>query len=93
MLCTPVIAKNDTTSEDYLKNRKHFSILNPLAECAAQKVIKKSLQKETKGKFKVKFDGYTLSSMKKGVFKNLEFSGKILTIDGIEIPYLKIICI
>ena len=90
MLCTPVIAKNDTTSENYLKNRKHFSILNPFAECAAQKFIKKSLQKETNGKLKVKFDGNTLSSMKKGVFKNLEFSGKNLTIDGIEVPYLKI---
>lgn len=90
LLCIPAFSKTDTLSEDYLKNRRHFSIMNPFAEQAAQSVIKKSLKKETKGKFKVKFDGYTLSSMKKGIFKNLEFTGKDLVIDNIEIPYLKI---
>lgn len=86
----PVLAKPDKTSEDYLKNKKHFSVMNPCAEKFAEKIIKKSLKKETGGKYKVKFDGYTLSSMKQGIFKNLEITGKELVIDDIEIPYLKI---
>lgn len=90
LLSTSVYAKVDKISEDYLKNKKHFSIINPIAEMIAEKTIKKSLKKETDGKYKVKFDGYTLSSMKQGIFKNLEFSGKNLIIDDIEVPYLKI---
>ena len=35
--------------------------------------------------FKVKFDGYTLSSMKQGVFKNLELTGEDFKIDDIVI--------
>ena len=62
LFCAPAFSKTDTLSEDYLKNRRHFSIMNPFAEHAAQSVIKKSLKKETKGKFKVKFDGYHWNS-------------------------------
>lgn len=87
--CLPISAMTDKTSEEYLKNKKHFSILNPFAEHIAENIIKKSLKKETKGKFKVKFEGYTLLSMKSGIFKNLEFTGKNLNIDDIEIPYMK----
>lgn len=79
----------DRTSADYLLNKKHLSPMNPLVECIAENAIKKSLKKETGAKFDVNFEGYTLSSMKAGVFKNLEISGKDVTIEGVEIPYLK----
>ena len=66
----PAFSKTDKTSADYLKNKKHFAIMNPIAESIAQKIIKKSLKKDIgEGKYKVKFEGYTLSSMKKGIFK------------------------
>ena len=85
----PACAKTDTTSADYLKNKKHFAIMNPLAENIAEKAIKKSLKKQIgAGKYKVKFEAYTLSSLKKGVFKNLEITGKNIEVEGIEIPYL-----
>ncbi len=85
----PACAKTDTASADYLKNKKHFAIMNPLAENIAEKAIKKSLKKQIgAGKYKVKFEAYTLSSLKKGVFKNLEITGKNIEVEGIEIPYL-----
>ena len=87
---TPAFADVDRFSSDNLKSKKHFAIMNPFAESIAQKVIKKTLKSETGSNYKVKFDGYTLSSMKKGIFKNLEISGKNLSIEGIEVPYLKI---
>lgn len=86
----PAGAKTDKTSADYLKNRKHFAIMNPVAECLAQKVIKSSLKKDTGANFKVKFDGYTLSSMKKGIFKYLEITGKNVEVEGIEVPYINL---
>lgn len=79
----------DRTSSEYLLNKKHLSPMNPLVECIAEKAIQKSLKKETGAKFKVKFEGYTLSSMKAGVFKHLELTGKNVTIEGVDIPYLK----
>ena len=87
-LAVPVFAV-DKTSAEYLYNKKHFAPMNPLVECIAQKAIKKSLKKETGAKFKVKFEGYTLSSMKAGVFKNLEITGKNVTLEGVDVPYLK----
>ena len=83
-----VLAKEDKFSEDYLKNTKHFSILNPLAESFVEHGIKSELKKETGAKFKVKFDGYTLGSMKKGIFKNLEITGKDVEVEDIIIPYV-----
>ena len=90
MLSAPVWAKTDTTSKEYLQTKKHFSIMNPIAESIAQSVIKRSLKKETGANFKVKFEGYTLSSMRKGIFKNLEITGKDVDVEGIVIPYLKV---
>lgn len=78
----------DKLSEDYLKNNKHFAIMNPVAESIAEHAIKSSLKKETGANFKVKFTGYTLTSMKKGVFKELELTGKDVKIDEIVIPYV-----
>ena len=91
LLLTPVsYAKVDKSSAEYLRNKIHFAIMNPLAESFAQKTIKNTLKKETGGNYKVDFDGYTLSSMKQGVFKNLVITGKGLKIEGIEVPYLRI---
>ncbi len=87
---SPAFAQTDKTSEDYLKNKKHFAIMNPSAEFVAQRIIKKSLKKETAGKYKVSFDGYTLHSMKQGVFKNLKITGKDLTIEKMEVPYMSL---
>ena len=78
----------DKYSKEYLQNHKHFAIMNPFAESVAEHAIKSSLKKETGGKYNVKFDGYTISSMKKGIFKNLEITGKNITSEGIEIPYI-----
>ena len=47
----------DKLSEDYLKNNKHFAIMNPIAESIAEHAIKSSLKKETGTNFKVKFTG------------------------------------
>ena len=67
--CMPAIAKVDKTSAEYLKTKKHFAIMNPIVENIAEKAIKKTLQKEIgEGRYKVKFEGYTLGSMKKGIF-------------------------
>ena len=85
---TPVWAKTDTISKEYLQTKKHFAIMNPIAESIAQSVIKRNLKKETGANFKVKFDGYTLSSMKKGIFKYLEITGVNIDVEGINIPYL-----
>lgn len=90
-LLLSVSAKTDKDSVEYLKNKKHFSIVNPFIEGVVQKVIKKTLKKEIgEGSYRIKFDGYTFSSMKKGIFKNLEIIGKNLTIEEIPIPYLKL---
>jgi hypothetical protein len=87
---SPVFAKTDKCSKEYLQEKKHFAIMNPIAESFAQRAIKKSLKKETDKNFKVKFDGYTLSSMKQGVFKNLELTGEDFKIDDIDIVYLNV---
>lgn len=86
----PVFAKTDKNSVEYLKEKKHLSLMNPVVEKIAEKAIKKSLKKEFKGSYKVDFDGYTLGSMRAGIFKNFVVKGKNLEIDEIEIPYLKL---
>ena len=78
----------DRYSKDYLQNHKHFAIMNPVSESIAEHIIKSSLKKETGGKYKVKFEGYTTSSMRKGIFKNLEITGENIVSEGIPIPYL-----
>ncbi len=87
---SPVLAKTDKISAEYLTDKKHLSVMNPLVEKIAEKAIKKSLKKEFGGKYKVEFDGYTLKSMKAGIFKNLVIIGKNLNVDDIEIPYLSL---
>ena len=81
----PVIAKTDRMSAEYLKNKRHFAIMNPIAESTAQKIIKKALRKEVgEGDYKVKFSAYTLSSLRKGIFKSIEIQGKDLEIELIR---------
>lgn len=72
----------DKYSKDYLQNHRHFAIMNPIAESMAEHIIKSSLKKETGGKYKVKFDGYTVSSMKKGIFKILKLPAQTLFLKG-----------
>ena len=83
-----VLAGVDKLSQEYLQNTNHFTITKPLAEMVAKRAIKKALKKETGANFDVKFEGYTTSSIKRGVFKSLEISTKDMKIDEIEIPYL-----
>ena len=90
IITSSAYAKTDKISAEYLQNKKHFAILNPFAETAVEKIIKKSLKKSTGENFKVKFDGYTLYSMKNGVFKNLELEGDEFQINGIDVEYLKL---
>lgn len=85
----PSFAQSDKSSYDYLKNKKHLSLMNPVVEKFAEKAIKMSLKKKIGyGRYKVKFDGYTVGSMKKGIFKNLEIIAKNVEIEDIEVPYL-----
>lgn len=86
---SPVLSR-DTLSEDYLKNKKHFFSMSFLGENAVEKVLKHALKKEAPGDYKVNFKGYTLSSLKEGIFKYLEVTGKDVTAENIEIPYFNI---
>ena len=87
----PVFAKTDRTSAEYLKNKKHFALMNPIAESTAQRILKKALKKEVgDGDYKVKFSAYTLSSLRKGIFKSIEIQGKDLEIEEIPVQYIKV---
>ena len=83
-----VLASTDKYSKEYLQGKKHFSLSRCLAESIARRGIKSALKKETGAKFDVKFEGYTASSIKKGVFKNIELTGENINSDGIIIPYV-----
>lgn len=83
-------AEVDKYSKDYLQNKKHFAIINPIAENVVEAALKHSLKKETGAEFKVNFTGYTTSSIKKGIFKSLELTAENLTIDEIPILYLNL---
>ena len=87
----PVFARADRMSAEYLRSKKHFSIMNPVAESAAQKIIKKALKKEVgNGDYKVKFSAYTLSSLRKGIFKSIQILGRDLDVENIPVPYIKV---
>ncbi len=85
-----VFAEIDRLSQEYLQNTNHFTITKPLAEWVAKKALKKALKKQTGTKFDVKFEGYTTSSIKRGVFKSIEIEGKDVKIDDITVPYVKL---
>ena len=85
----PVFSK-DILSEDYLKNRKSPFKMSFLGERIVTKALKHSLNKEAPGDYKIKFKGYTLSSLKEGIFKYLEIIGENVTVENIEFPYFNI---
>ena len=89
-LTLPVLANTDKVSEKYLKNKKHYSLITPVAENFAQKILKKSLKKGHNGHFDIKLSSYNFYSFKKGIFKYLQIIGKNVDIDEIIIPYLKV---
>ncbi len=86
----PAFSAADKTSEDYLKGGIHPGNMSFFAEHVVKTALKHSLKKEIPGKYKVKFKGYTLSSIKKGIFKYLEITGKNVTVNEIEIPYFNL---
>lgn len=86
----PVFAKTDRTSAEYLKNKKHLSVMNPVAESTAQRIIAKILKKKVGGgDYKVRFSAYTLSSMRKGIFKSIEVQGTDLRVEDIPVPFIR----
>ena len=78
----------DRLSQEYLQSTNHFTLSKPLAEAVAKRAIRKALKKETGVKFDVIFEGYPTSSIKKGIFKNLELTGNDAEIQGISVPYI-----
>ncbi|MBQ4115540.1 hypothetical protein IJD34_09080, partial [bacterium] len=84
----PVYSRVDRTSEEYLKNKKHLTPITPVVENFAQTVVKSALKKETGRNFKVKFAAYTLSSMRKGIFKSMEVYGNDVVVKGLNLSYV-----
>ena len=78
----------DKLSQEYLQNTNHFTITKPFAEMVAKRALKKVLKKQTGANFDIKFEGYTTSSIKRGVFKSLELSAEDVKVDEINIPYV-----
>ena len=81
IITSPVFAKTDKCSKEYLQEKKHFAIMNPIAESFAQRAIKKSLKKvyvsgnvknisrlKKKQIYYVKVRAYKLDSAKKKVY-------------------------
>lgn len=81
----------DKFSKEYLQSHKHFAITNPFVEKVIEHKIRKTIKKQTGVNYKVKFTGYTLSSMKKGIFKSFELIGKNVTVGDIPIPYAHVV--
>ena len=78
----------DRLSQEYLQSTNHFTITKPLAEAVAKRAIKKALKKQTGTTFDVKFEGYTTSSIKRGIFKHIEITGKDVKVENVTIPYV-----
>lgn len=85
-----VFAKTDNYSAEYLKNKKHFSITKPFVESLVEKKIEKAMAKTLGNSCDVTIRGYSVSSMKKGIIKDFGMEGKDLTIEGVDVPYLRI---
>lgn len=86
----PAFSAVDKHTEEYLKNNKNPFSASFLGESIVSSSIKHALKKEAPGRYKVKFKGYSLSSLKKGIFKYLEVTGKNVTADDIKIPFINI---
>ena len=83
-----VVLASDNCSIEYLQGKKHFSLTKNLAENTVKRMIKKSLKKETGANFDVKIQGYTTSSIKRGVFKYIELSAENVKYEELVIPYV-----
>ncbi len=83
-----VIAKTDKYSKEYLQEGCYFTLTKPFTEYIVKKNIKKALKKETDANFNVKFEGYTTSSIKKGIFKYIELEGDDVRYNDIILPYV-----
>ena len=90
IIVLPAHAGYDKTSETYLKNRRHITPITPAVENFAQTVVKSALKKETGRNFKVKLSAYTLSSMRKGIFKSLDVYGNDVEIKGINLSFVHV---
>ena len=88
LLSTGIAFSMDKYSVEYLQGKNHFSLTKRFAENSVKRALKKALKKETGSNFDVKFEGYTLSSIKRGVFKSIEISGEDVNIDDIKVPYV-----
>ena len=62
--------------------------MNPVSDNIVEHCIKRALEKETNAKFRVKFSSYTLSSLKKGIFKSIEIEGEDVQVENITLPYV-----
>ena len=87
---SPTFSAKDKFSEEYLKGSYHPFSMSFVGEKVVNSAIKQALKKEAPGHYKVQFKGYTLASIKKGIFKYLEITGKDVKTDDIEIPYFNI---
>jgi hypothetical protein len=90
LLVNTAFAEVDKFSKEYLENHSGFSITKPIAECLVKRAIKKALKKETGANFDVQFQGYTTASIKKGIFKHIEFSAKNAKINDLPVPYVSL---
>ncbi len=81
-------AQVDKNSKEYLQGKSHFTLLKPFTEYTVKKSIKTALKKETNADFDIKFEGYTTSSIKNGVFKYIELEGEDVKYNDVIIPYV-----
>jgi len=88
LLTTGIAFSADKYSVEYLQGKNHFSLTRCFAENTVKRALKKALKKETGTDFDVKFEGYTLSSIKRGIFKSIEISGEDVNVEDIKIPYV-----
>lgn len=61
-----------------------------LAERFANAILKKEINKNIKGKIKVKVDSYSLADLKKGIFQTLKMKGKNISIEGVSFSEINI---
>jgi len=78
----------DKYSVEYLQGKNHFSLTKCIAEKTVKRTLKKALKKETGANFDIEFEGYTLSSIKRGVFKSIELTGEDVKYNEQIIPYV-----
>ena len=85
MLCAGVSYCEDTTqyktASSFVRITTNLMGYNFIAKKVAQGVLKKSLNKNMKGDYKVKFDSFSGVDLKKGKFRGLTIDGEDLVVD------------